>query len=240
MAEKIITRIEGPAHSAPSLKRVAAYARVSSETDRLMHSLSAQVSYYSELIQKTPGWVYAGVYADEFVTGTNIKRRTEFQRLMEDCDKGMIDIILCKSISRLARNTVDLLETVRHLKDIGVEIRFEKENVSNMAADGELLMTLLAVFSQSESESISTNVKWGIRKRIKDGTIGAANKHILGYRYDDEQEKYVIIPEEANTVRLMFYMLLNGNNLDEIAATLTELGREIASPAEARKILSLA
>ena len=110
--------------------RVAAYARVSMETDRLNHSLSAQISYYSELIQKNPEWEYAGVYADSFISGTSTKNRTEFQRMIADCEAGKIDIILAKSISRFARNTVDLLETVRHLKSIGVEVRFEKEGSS--------------------------------------------------------------------------------------------------------------
>ena len=224
MADKIIRKIDNSIPKKPALKRVAAYARVSSETDRLMHSLSAQISFYSELIQNTPGWIYAGVYADEFISGTSTKNRSEFNRLMEDCDKGKIDIILCKSISRFARNTVDLLEAVRHLKNIGVEIRFEKENVSNMTADGELMMTLLAVFSQSESESISSNVKWGIRTRLKDGTIGISNKHILGYRYDDALEKYIIIPEEAEIVKQIFSMYLERKPLRKICDELNSRG----------------
>ena len=195
--EKTVTKLANTLPLAPTLKRAAAYARVSSETDRLMHSLSAQISYYSDLIQKTPGWTYAGVFADEFISGTSTRNRTEFQRLIEDCDAGKIDIVLCKSISRFARNTVDLLSTVRHLRDIGVEVRFEKENVNSMTEEGELMLTLLAVFSQEESVSISENSKWGIRKRFQEGTVGTANKHLLGYRYDERQNKYVIIPEEA-------------------------------------------
>ncbi len=219
-----ITRVDNPLPSAPVLKRVAAYCRVSQETERLMHSLSAQISYYSEMIQKTPGWSYAGVYADEFISGTSTKNRSEYQRLMDDCDKGLIDIVLCKSISRFSRNTVDLLEAVRHLKEIGVEIRFEKEKVTNMTADGELMMTLLAVFSQSESESISENCKWGIRKRFQNGTIGAANKHILGYRYDEEKQQYVIIPEEVEIVRRMFALYLEGKSLQAICDELNDRG----------------
>ena len=143
---------------------------------------------------------------------------------MEDCGKGLIDIVLCKSISRFARNTVDLLSAIRRLKELGVEIRFEKENVSNMTADGELMMTLLAVFSQSENESISSNCKWGIRKRFQDGTIGAANKHILGYRYDDRLEKHVIIPEEAVIVKEMFSLYLKGLSLQTICDRLNDEG----------------
>ena len=119
-------------------KKVAAYARVSMETDRLSHSLSAQISYYSNLIQKNPEWIYAGVYADNFISGTSTKNRTEFQRMIADCEAGKIDILLTKSISRFARNTVDLLETVRHLKAIGVEVRFEKEHIKSLDSSGDV------------------------------------------------------------------------------------------------------
>ena len=123
---------------APVRKKVAAYARVSMETDRMMHSLSTQVSYYSELIQKNPEWQYVGVYADNFISGTSTGKRTEFQRMVADCEAGKIDIVLTKSISRFARNTVDLLETVRHLKELGIEVRFEKERINSLSEDGEL------------------------------------------------------------------------------------------------------
>jgi DNA invertase Pin-like site-specific DNA recombinase len=122
------------------------------ETERLHHSLSSQVSYYSELIQKNPEWEYVGVYADEAITGTIAKKRDEFKRLIADCDAGKIDIVLCKSISRFARNTVDLLETVRHLKELGISVRFEKENIDSLSGDGEVMLTLLASFAQSESK----------------------------------------------------------------------------------------
>jgi len=122
-----ITKIEAVVPDITKRKKVAAYARVSMESERMMHSLSAQVSYYSNLIQNNPEWEYAGVYADNFVSGTSTAKRDEFNRMLADCEAGKIDIVLTKSISRFARNTVDLLETVRHLKDIGVEVRFEKE-----------------------------------------------------------------------------------------------------------------
>ena len=118
-------------------KRVVAYARVSMDSERLMHSLSAQVSYYSELIQKNPEWIYAGVYADEGITGTLTSKRDEFKRMLEDCEGGRIDIILVKSISRFARNTVDLLATVRYLKSLGIEVRFEKENINHLISKKE-------------------------------------------------------------------------------------------------------
>ena len=136
-----ITKIEPKIPVLPKRKRVAAYARVSMETDRLMHSLSAQVSYYSELIQKNPEWEYAGVYADSAVSGTGISNRQEFKRLIADCDRGLIDIVLVKSISRFARNTVDLLRTVRHLKELGIEVRFEKEHISSFSDNGDIFTT---------------------------------------------------------------------------------------------------
>ena len=185
---------------------------------------SAQVSYYSDLIQKNPEWEYAGVYADSGITGTLVAGRGEFGRMLDDCEAGKIDIILCKSISRFARNTVDLLNTVRHLKDIGIEVRFEKEQINSMSGDGELMLSILASFAQEESRSISENVKWGIHKRFKNGEIGAANKHILGYRYDDEQKKYVIIPEEAESVRWMFQMYIDGVTLRDIADRMNNAG----------------
>ncbi len=221
---KKIEKIEAKQHILPTAKKVAAYARVSKETERLQHSLSAQVSYYSELIQKHPGWEYAGVYADYGITGTQTGKRDEFQRMIADCEDGKIDVILTKSISRFARNTVDLLETVRFLKTLGIEIQFEKEKINTLSDDGELMLSLLASFAQEESRSISENSKWGIRKRFQSGEIGVANKHILGYRYDDELQKYVIIPEEAENVRWMFQMYIDGVSLFNIAETLNNAG----------------
>ncbi len=224
MGDKKVVIIQPAPPAMPSLLRVAAYARVSVESERLTHSLAAQISYFSDLIQKTPDWQYVGVYADEFVTGTTINKRTEFQRLIKDCEAGLIDIVLVKSISRFARNTVDLLTTVRHLKEIGVEVRFEKEKISTMNESGELMISLLAVFSQEESRSISENNKWGIRRRFQNGTFSVCNKHILGYRYDDKQKKYIIIPEEAELVKRIFAMFLDGIPIFRIAQILTDEG----------------
>lgn len=213
---------------APTLKpiskkqRVAAYARVSMETERLMHSLSSQVSYYSEFIQANPEWEYAGVFADRFISGTQAEKRPEFQRLIKECKDGKIDIVLCKSISRFARNTVDLLETVRYLKSINVEVRFEKENINTLSESGEIMLSLLASFAQEESMTISENCKWGLRKRYENGTIGVVNKRLLGYRYDGE--KYAIVPEEAEIVRFIFNRYLEGVGFRTIARELTEKG----------------
>jgi len=204
-----IRKIEPTVPNITKRKRVAAYARVSMETDRLSHSLSAQVSYYSDLIQKNPEWEYAGVYADSFVSGTGTEKRTEFQRLIADCDAGLIDIVLCKSISRFARNTLDLLETVRHLKELGIAVHFEKENINSLSGDGELMLTILASFAQEESRSISDNVKWGIRKRFENGEP-CGRAPVFGYEWVDD--KLVIVPEEAAVVRRIFQNFLDGKS----------------------------
>lgn len=177
---KKVRKIEPSLPILPKRKKVAAYARVSEEKGRTFHSMSAQISHYSSFIQKNKEWIYAGVYADEGITGTT-DNRTEFQRMIEDCEKGKVDIILTKSISRFARNTVDLLETVRYLKTLGIEVRFESENINSLSDDGELMLTLLASFAQEESRSISENVKWGIRKDFQKGIVNSFC--IYGYRW---------------------------------------------------------
>ncbi|MCD7750993.1 MAG: recombinase family protein [Lachnospiraceae bacterium] len=202
-------------------KRVAAYARVSVDTEELMHSLSAQVSYYSALIQKNPEWEFAGIYADEGITGTSTARRKEFNRMVADCDAGKIDIVLVKSISRFARNTVDLLNTVRHLKDINVEVRFERESISSLTADGELMMTLLAAFAQEESISIAENVTWTIRKKMEAG-IPNGHKDVFGYEWDGEI--YRIVPEQGALVQEMFSKYNAGASAYSIAKEMAERG----------------
>ena len=140
----VVTPVRSPA---PKLVNVAAYARVSTNGTEQLASLSAQVSYYSRLIQSTPGWAYVGVFTDEGITGTSTKSRQGLADLMDAARSGGVDIVLCKSISRLARNTIDLLATVRELKDLGVAVRFERERIDTLSADGELLLTLLASFA---------------------------------------------------------------------------------------------
>lgn len=217
-----ISRIEPAMPTIAKRKKVAAYARVSKDTERLMHSVSAQVSYYSSLIQRNPEWEYAGVYADSGISGTGIKERDEFQRMIADCEAGKIDIVLTKSISRFARNTVDLLATVRHLKEIGVEVRFEKENISSFSGDGELMMTIIASFAQEEVRSTSENIKWGIRKGYANGIDVARNKMVFGYRHDGE--KYIIQEDEAEIVRFMFKSYAAGTPAAEIVRQLKEMG----------------
>jgi DNA invertase Pin-like site-specific DNA recombinase len=203
-----INQIKPSVPSLPTRKRVAAYARVSVEKGRTLHSLSAQVSYYSAYIQKRPEWEYMGVYADSGETGTG-KDRTEFQRLIADCEAGKIDIVLTKSISRFARNTVDLLETVRRLREIGVEVRFEEQRINSMSGDGELMMTILASFAQEEVRSLSENAKWAIKKKFEQG-IPNGRPRVLGYRW--EGDKLVVIPEEAAVVRRIYQNFLDGKS----------------------------
>ena len=149
-------------------KRVAAYARVSSPKDAMLHSLAAQIDYYRQMILNNPGWEFAGIYADEGRTGTK-EDREQFQALLEKCRSGGVDMVITKSISRLARNTVTLLETVRELKSYGVDVYFEEQNIHTMSTDGEVLLTLLASFAQAESLNVSENCKWRIRNKFQEG-----------------------------------------------------------------------
>ena len=216
-----INIIEPKVPQMPSRKKVAAYARVSMESERLQHSLSAQVSYYSSLIQQNPAWEYAGVYADDGITGTKTNDRTEFNRMIADCEAGKIDIILTKSISRFARNTVDLLNAVRHLKELGISVQFEKEHIDSLSEDGELMLTLLASFAQEEVRSLSDNVKWGTRKRFEKG-IPNGRFQIYGYRWDGDH--LVVEPEEAKIVKLIYVNFLNGLSAESTEKQLEEMG----------------
>lgn len=206
---KTVKKIEITRPVLPTRKKVAAYARVSMESDRMMHSLSTQVSYYNELIQSNPEWEFAGVYADNFISGTSTEKRTEFQRMLADCEAGKIDIVLTKSISRFARNTVDLLETVRHLKELGIEVQFEKEHINSLSDDGELMLSLLASFAQEESRSISENARWAIQKRFEKGI---PNGHFRVYGYRWEGDELVPVPEEAAIVKRIYQNFLDGKS----------------------------
>jgi len=216
-----ISKVQPEMPMLPQRKRVAAYARVSVTSERLLHSLSAQISYYNSLIQKNPEWEFAGVYADYGVSGTETAHRDEFRRLIADCEAGTIDLVLTKSISRFARNTLDLLEIVRHLKDLGVEVRFEKENISSLSGDGELMLSILASFAQEESRSISENIKWSIRKRFEAG-IPNGRFRIFGYRWDGDH--LVIEPDEAEVVRRIYQDFLDGKSRLEIERELAAEG----------------
>lgn len=205
--------------SIPKLKRVAAYARVSSEKDAMLHSLYQQVSFYSNLIQSHDGWEYVGVYADEAKTGTKDSREN-FQRLLSDCRAGKIDMVITKSISRFARNTVTLLEAVRELKAIGIDVYFEEQNIHTASADGELMLTILASYAQEESRSVSENQKWRIKRNFEEGKPWRFR--MLGYKHQNGE--MVIVPEEAEIVRSIFRDYLAGDGVLIIANRLNSNG----------------
>lgn len=201
----------------PRKKKVAAYARVSSGKDAMHNSLSAQVSYYNTLIQKEDSWEFAGVYSDEAFTGTK-ESRPGFQSLLGDCKSGQIDMVITKSISRFARNTVTLLETVRMLKGLNVDVFFEEQNIHTMSADGELMLTILASYAQEESRSASENQLWRIKKNFEEGIPWCGK--MLGYRIKDGQ--YYIIPEEAELVQRIYREYLDGAGVYLICKRLTD------------------
>lgn len=209
--------------------RVAAYARVSSGKDAMLHSLKAQIDYYHDYINRNPEWVFAGIYADEAKTGTK-ESREQFQLLLEDCRAGKIDMIVTKAISRFARNTVTLLETVRELQRLGIDVYFEEQNISTLSADGELMLTLLASFAQEESLSASENQKWRIRKGFEQGK--ASTCQMLGYRLVDGE--ITIVPEEAETVRRIFELYYQGYGMQKIANIINEEGHRTVKGREWR------
>ena len=208
----------------PLKQRVAAYARVSGAKDAMLESLSAQVSYYSAYIQRRIDWEFAGVYADEAKTGTK-SERPEFQRLLSDCRNGTINMVITKSITRFARNTVTTLETVRELKLLGIDVYFERENIHSTSGDGELMLSILAAYAQEESRSVSENCKWRIRKMFQEGKISGMS--MLGYRV--KNGKLVVVPEEALIVQAIFEDYLSGMGIIKIAKKLRYIGIKIST-----------
>lgn len=215
---KNVTRINYPPRL-ESKKKVAAYARVSCGKDAMLHSLSAQISYYNALIQREDGWQFVGVYADEAISGTK-EDRADFQRLLDDCRAGKVDMIITKSISRFARNTLTLLETVRMLKALGVDVFFEEQNIHTMSADGELMLTILASYAQEESRSASENQRWRIKKNFEEGMPW--NGTVLGYRM--VKGVYTIVPDEAELVKRIYREYLNGAGSSQICKNLDDDG----------------
>lgn len=201
--------------------RVAAYVRVSEETKEAQHSLHAQIDFYQRKIHEKAEWELAGIYKDNGISGTDIKRREGFVRLISDCEAGKIDLILVKSVSRFARNTLDLLRIVRHLKQLGIAVRFEEQNIDSLTEEGELLLTLMASVAQAESESISENVKWAIRKAFQKG-IGNTKRRTFGYHWVDGTQ--TVIAEEAKVVERIFRDFLAGDSQTKIARKLTQEG----------------
>ena len=216
---RTITKIE-PTPKIAMKTRVAAYARVSSGKDAMLHSLAAEINYYKKLIQDNHEWEFVGVYADEALTGTK-DTRDEFQQLLADCRDGKLDLILTKSISRFARNTVTLLETVRELKALNVDVFFEEQNIHSISGEGEMILTLLASMAQEESRSVSENMKWKIKKDFEQGIMWGGNS-CYGYKLEDKQ--LIMIPEEADKVRLIFQLYIEGKGADTIGKMLDSKG----------------
>ncbi len=189
--------------------RVAAYCRVSTDDEEQLTSYEAQKNYYTDKIMTNKEWTMAGIFADEGITGTSARKRPEFLRMIRQCKQGKIDIVLTKSISRFARNTVDCLNYVRALKELGIAVIFEKENMNTLEIDSEILITMLGAFAQSESESISANVRWGIRQAMKEGKATIQYKYLYGYRKGDDG-KPEIIPNQAEVVRKIYDLFLSG------------------------------
>ena len=188
-------------------RRVAGYARVSTDKDEQFTSYEAQIDYYTQYIKRNPEWEFVTVYTDEGLSGLNAKKREGFNQMVEDALAGKIDLIVTKSVSRFARNTVDSLVTVRKLKEKGVEVYFEKENIFTLDSKGELLITIMSSLAQEESRSISENVTWGQRKRFSDGKVSLPYKSFLGYeRGDDGFPK--IVEEEAVLVRRIYALFM--------------------------------
>ncbi len=216
---------EGKAYSfaVPQKKRVAAYARVSTEQDAQQNSYEAQIEYYTNYIQSKPDWEFVEVYADEGISGTSYKNRAGFNRMIDDAKAGKIDLILTKSISRFSRNTVDSLTVTRDLKAKGVEVFFEKENISSMDKTAELVFTMLSSIAQEESRSISENVRWGKQRSMEAGKVYVPYRSFLGYeKGEDGLPK--IVPEEAEIVRSIYGRYLEGATLNQIAGELTASG----------------
>ena len=203
--------------------RVAAYARVSTTLDEQNNSFQAQKDYYEKLIRNTPGWSFAGIYTDRGISGISTDNREGFQKLMKDCRAGKVDKILTKSVSRFARNTVDSLNAIRELKELGIGVEFEKEGIFTLDSKGEFLITIMSSLSQEESRSISENVRWGVKKRMADGKYSVNFSQFLGYDRGPDGE-FVINENEAWIVRYIFRSRLSGYSTTEISKQLMKLG----------------
>ena len=207
----------------PPKRRVAAYCRVSTQAEEQNHSLAAQISYYTKLIEEDPNAVLVDIYADRGTSGTRTRNRTNFLRLVDDCRAGKVDAIITKSVSRFGRNTVDTLLFTRELRSLGVDVYFEKENLHTCSAEGELLLTLMAAVAESEAVSMSDNIKWGKRKRYEKGIIESlVVSTMLGFQQQDGEIS--IIKEEAAIVRKIYDYFLAGHNYEYISQRLREEG----------------
>lgn len=219
----------------PKKLRVAAYARVSTEQDEQQNSYEAQVRYYTHYIEANPDWEFAGIYADDGISGTDTRKRDGFNAMMNAALNGEIDLILTKSISRFARNTVDSLNAVRDLKAKGIEVRFEKEHINTLDPKCEVMLTIMSSLAQEESRSISENVRWGIQRSMQRGKVNLVRKNFLGYKLGENGQP-VIDEEEAAIIRRIYDMYLEGKTIRFIADALTEDG--ILTPS-GRKVWSV-
>ena len=222
--------------------RVAAYCRVSTEQEEQQNSYQVQIAYYTDLINRKKEWTLAGIFADEGISGTQAKKRPEFLKMIRLCKKQKIDLVITKSISRFARNTVDCLEYVRQLKDLGIGVIFEKENINTLTMTSEFMIAMHGSFAQAESESISKNVSWGKQKAYAEGKVAFQYSKLLGYQKGADG-KPEIVPEEAETVKLIFELFLDGYSLTSIKQTLenkelpTAMGRKIWNQSLIQSIL---
>lgn len=228
MADRVVTQVRPrtvllPMNQSAYEKRVAAYARVSTSSDEQMGSVEAQKDYFQKLITERPGWVLVDIYADEGISGTSLTHRDAFNRMINDAMAGKIDMIITKSLSRFARNTVDALNTIRKLKIAGVGVYFEKEDIDTLDAKGEFLITLMSSLAEEESRSISENVKWGVRKRFSDGKYSLPYKQFLGYKKGADGTPE-LVEDEARIIRLIFRLFLLGDLPTVIARKLSNAG----------------
>ena len=213
-------RIIKPTKKEAKKKRVCGYARVSTDSEKQGESIENQITYYKNLILSTPEYAFVGVFADRGITGTT-DNRPQFKEMLRLCREGKIDVIITKSISRFARNTAMMLEVVRELKDIGVEVRFEKENINTLSGDGELMLTVLSSFAEEESRSVSENIKWMYKKKFERGELSINTKRFLGYD-KDEYGNLTINADEAKIVKTIFTAYLNGEGAFKIAKKLNK------------------
>ena len=223
--------------------RVAAYCRVSTDSDEQASSYEVQIEHYTEFIKRNTEWTFAGIFADDGISGTNTKKRDEFNRMIEECMDGNIDMIITKSISRFARNTLDCLQYIRKLKDKNIAVYFEKENINTLDAKGEIMLTIMASLAQQESQSLSQNVKLGYQYRYQQGEVMVNCSRFLGY-IKDENKRLVIVPEEAEIVKRIYREYLDGSSMDKIKkrlendGILTGAGRKKWHTSSIRKMLS--
>ena len=231
-----------PGKSANQKLRVAAYCRVSTDSEEQINSYKNQLAYYTEKIGGNPAWKMAGIYADEGITGTSMKHREDFKRMLRACREGRIDLILCKSVSRFGRNSVDVLRTIRALRERGIGVMFEKEGVDTRTMNSELILAFHSAFSQSESESIRENVRRGLHMAYSQGTVTIPS-NTYGF-CEGENGDVAIHPEQAQVIRSIYQWFLDGSSLQMIGKrlesqnVLSPRGKETWSIATIRSILS--